>query len=261
MTSLAMFPLGSVLFPHMPLMLRIFEERYVVMLSRVLQEEPSEFGVVLIERGQEVGGGEQRFSTGTAAVITQLETADGSIGLVAEGGRRIEIVEWLEEDPHPAASVRDLPELEWDESLEPLRKRAEQLVRRALARASEFSDQRWSADIELSDDPVAHSWQLAAIAPLGPLDQIALLRSTSMSALLSGLIEYTTEVEQGLLLWTDAEALGLEPDDPARYLDDPDDPEPDDPEPDDLDADDPDPDDHDPNDPDPNEPPDDETRR
>lgn len=251
MTPLAMFPLGSVLFPHMPLMLRIFEERYVVMLSRVLQEEPSEFGVVLIERGQEVGGGEQRFSTGAVAVIKQLETAEGSIGLVAEGGRRVEIVEWLDEDPHPAASVRDLPELEWDESLEPLRDRAEQLVRRALARASEFSDQQWSADIELSDDPVAHSWQLAAIAPLGPLDQIALLRSTSMSSLLSGLIEYTTEVEQGLLLWTDADGLRLDPDDPGPAPDDPDDPDPDDP----------DPDDPEPDDPDPDDPPDDETRR
>lgn len=248
MTPLAMFPLGSVLFPHMPLMLRIFEERYVVMLSRVLQDEPSEFGVVLIERGQEVGGGEQRFSTGAVAVIKQLETAEGSIGLVAEGGRRIEIVEWLDEDPHPAASVRDLPELEWDESLEPLRDRAEQLVRRAIARASEFSDQQWSADIELSDDPVARSWQLAAIAPLGPLDQIALLRSTSMSALLSGLIEYTTELEQGLLLWTDADGLRLDPDDPGPSPEEPglDEPDPDEPG---LDE------------PDPDEPPGDETRR
>lgn len=260
MTPLAMFPLGSVLFPHMPLMLRIFEERYVVMLSRVLQDEPSEFGVVLIERGQEVGGGEQRFSTGAVAVIKQLETAEGSIGLVAEGGRRIEIVEWLDEDPHPAASVRDLPELEWDESLEPVRDRAEQLVRRALARASEFSDQQWSADIELSDDPVARSWQLAAIAPLGPLDQIALLRSTSMSALLSGLIEYTTELEQGLLLWTDADGLrlddpGPDPEEPGLDGPDPDGPGHDDDD-DDLDT-----DDLDTGYPDPDEPPGDETRR
>ena len=89
-----MFPLGSVLFPHMPLSLRIFEERYVVMLSRVLQEDVSEFGVVLIERGQEVGGGEHRFGIGTVARIVQLEASEGFIGLVAEGERRIRVDEF-----------------------------------------------------------------------------------------------------------------------------------------------------------------------
>ena len=56
-----MFPLGSVLFPAMPLALRVFEERYLKMMGAILDQEPSEFGVVLIERGSEVGG---RESTG-----------------------------------------------------------------------------------------------------------------------------------------------------------------------------------------------------
>jgi Lon protease-like protein len=51
MTTLPMFPLASVLFPAMPVALRVFEDRYMVMLSRVLQREPAEFGIVLIERG------------------------------------------------------------------------------------------------------------------------------------------------------------------------------------------------------------------
>ena len=199
-----MFPLGSVLFPHMPLSLRIFEERYIVMLSRVLQDEPSDFGVVLIERGQEVGGGEKRFSVGTVARIVQLEAAEGFIGLVAEGQTRITIEEWLDEDPHPSATVSELPDLEWDDSLLPLREKAEQLVRRTLSRASEFSDLSWSPDVELSDDPVAHVWQLAAIAPLGPLDQIRLLRSATMSELLEGIMEHTLGVELTLASsWTE----------------------------------------------------------
>lgn len=204
-----MFPLGSVLFPHMPLMLRIFEERYIVMLSRVLQDEPSEFGVVLIERGQEVGGGEQRFSVGTVAQITQLEASEGFIGLVAQGGRRVRVVDWLEEDPHPQASVADVPELEWDDALQPLWERAEQQVRRTLARASEFTDQQWSADIELSSDPIPRAWQLAAISPLGPLDQVALLRSSTMVELLERIIEETHAVEVGLSIqWSGDQAPG-----------------------------------------------------
>jgi uncharacterized protein len=195
MTLLPMFPLGSVLFPSMPLPLRVFEERYLVMLSRILDQEPAEFGVVLIERGQEVGGGERRFEVGTVAQVTELEAAEGFIGLIAEGDRRFEVVEWLDDDPHPQAMVKWMPALEWNDDLRPKRERAENAVRRTLALASEFSDQSWSATVEVSDDPVAAVWQLAAIAPLGQLDQVDLLRSPTMDALLNTLIEFTAEAE------------------------------------------------------------------
>ncbi len=203
MTVLPMFPLGSVLFPSMPAALRIFEERYIVMLSKVLGEEPSEFGIVLIERGSEVGGGEQRFPIGTVAQITQVEASEGFIGLVAQGSRRIEIVEWLDDDPHPQAEVRELPELEWQDSLQPLREQAEQLVRRTIAQASEFVEQQWPADIVLDDDPVAAVWQLAGIAPVGPLDQVTLLRSATIEELLRGIIEATQGAAEMLTLQFD----------------------------------------------------------
>lgn len=198
MTDLAMFPLGSVLFPHMPLLLRVFEDRYLIMLSKILQDEPSEFGVVLIERGQEVGGGEQRFSIATVAQITQMDATEGFVVLVAEGGRRVAVEGWFEENPYPRASVRYLPELEWDDSLQPLRDRAEDSVRRILALASEFEDQTWPSDIALNDDPVAAVWQLAAIAPLGPLDQVKLLESATMEQLLKGIIERAAEAGETL---------------------------------------------------------------
>lgn len=199
-----MFPLGSVLFPHMPLLLRVFEDRYLIMLSRILQADSAEFGVVLIERGQEVGGGEHRFDVGTVARITQLDAPEGFVGLLAEGGRRIRVAGWLDEDPHPQAEVEVLPDLEWDDALQPLLDSAERAVRRALARASEFEDQQWSADVELSDEPVAAAWQLAAIAPIGPLDQVALLRSPSLEALLTALLEYVATAEETrLAAWPD----------------------------------------------------------
>jgi Lon protease-like protein len=204
MTELAMFPLGSVLFPHMPVLLRVFEDRYLIMLSRILKSEPSEFGIVLIERGQEVGGGEHRFTVGTIAQIAQLETTDAAVGIVAQGAARIEVVEWLDDDPYPRATVRLLDELVWDAALEPLLERAEQTVRRALALASEFSDQAWSATVEVSDEPVEAAWQLAAIAPLEQLDQVALLRSATMEQLLGALIESTIAAAESIrAAWPD----------------------------------------------------------
>ncbi len=191
MTVMPMFPLGSVLFPAMPTALRVFEERYIVMLSTILGDEPPEFGIVLIERGSEVGGGEQRFPIGTVAQITRVETSEGFIGLIAVGERRIEVVEWLPDDPFPRADVRPVDELEWNEEHRPLLERAEHLVRRTIAKASEFVEQQWPADIVLDDDPVRACWQLAGIAPLGPLDQVRLLRATTVVELLSGIIEAT----------------------------------------------------------------------
>ena len=193
-----MFPLGAVLFPYMPLALRVFEERYVVLLSRILGEEPAEFGVVLIERGQEVGGGEHRFGFGTVAEIVQVEAKEGYIALVAQGGRRVEVIEWQGDDPYPSAEIRELDELEWNDELLPLLAQAEHEVRRTLALASEFADLPWSATVEVSDDPVEAAWQLAAISPLGPLDQVALLRATSMKQLLLLLFKLTVDASESL---------------------------------------------------------------
>jgi Lon protease-like protein len=198
MTVLPMFPLGTVLFPHMPLALRVFEERYIVMLSRILGEEPSEFGVVLIERGQEVGGGEHRFGFATVAEIVQLEAGQGYIGLVAQGGRRVEVVEWQGDDPYPSAEIRELDELEWSDDLLPLLDQAEHEVRRTLALASEFADLPWSPTVEISQNPVEAAWQLAAISPLGPLDQVLLLRATSMKQLLLLLFKLTVDASETL---------------------------------------------------------------
>ncbi|MBM7505347.1 LON peptidase substrate-binding domain-containing protein [Agromyces aurantiacus] len=210
MEAFAMFPLGSVLFPHMPLALRVFEERYLVMMTRVLADPPPEFGVVLIESGREAAGSEpqRRFGFGTVARVTELGTADGELAVVALGDRRIEVLEWLDDDPHPAAVVRELPELEWDESLEPLREQAELVVRRTIARAAEFVDLPWDADVTLSSDPVESSWQLAGIAPLTQLDQFALLRSRSLRDLLAHLVEFTVAAGEVLTAaWPDGDAL------------------------------------------------------
>ena len=207
--EMAMFPLGSVLLPRMPLPLRVFEPRYLAMLASVLGDEPSEFGVVLIERGQEVGGGDIRFGIGTVARITELETGDGMIGLLALGSRRIEILRWLDDDPYPRAEVRAIDELVWSEDDSELLDEAERTVRSALAQASEFMELPWSADTELSDDPGDRIWQLAGIAPLGSLDQVALLRSETPGQLLDSVIRATEDARESLAIaWTDLEPDG-----------------------------------------------------
>ena len=200
-----MFPLGSVLFPHTPLALRIFEERYLVMLGRLLDDDDPQFGVVLIERGSEAGGGDQRFRIGTMARITNVMAGERDIHLIAVGGSRFEVAEWGAEEPYPTATVRELPTLVWDDALTPLRNEAERIVRRVLSRAAEYAEVQWDPDIELSDDPLESSWQLAAIAPLGQLDQFRLLRSTTVGGLLRELIDLTLAAEPVLTATSDGD--------------------------------------------------------
>ena len=171
----------------------MFEERYLVMLSELVKAEDTRFGVVLIERGFEVGGGEHRFGVGTTADIAHIGAEDGVVGLVAQGTERFEVVTWLDDDPYPRAEVRVLPELVWDDRLEPLRAETEQLVRRTLAQASEFAEHVWPADVELAAEPVPALWQLAAIAPVTALDQVTLLRADSAEALLLSLLQLTRD--------------------------------------------------------------------
>ena len=77
---LPMFPLSAVLFPHATMPLHVFEPRYRTLMQDCLAGDPR-FGVVLIERGSEVGGGDQRSRLGTRGVITraaELPTVAGS---------------------------------------------------------------------------------------------------------------------------------------------------------------------------------------
>jgi Lon protease-like protein len=196
MDAFPIFPLGSVLFPGMPLPLRVFEPRYLALLSDILGDEPSEFGVVLIERGSEVGGGEQRFPVGTIAQVTDLDASEDFVVLVAEGTHRFEVTAWLDDDPYPKAEIRILDDFDWEESLGPLREKADAAVRSLLTLATELAGEGWPADVELSADPVAASWQLAAIAPLGPMDQVQLLNSADLPTLLVRLIEFANGAEE-----------------------------------------------------------------
>src|SRR2546422_11123745 len=96
-----MFPLGSVLFPHVELPLHVFEPRYRALVEACLAGD-GEFGVVLIERGSEVGGGGTRFSIGTVArIVAAGRLPHGRYLLPPEGTRRPRLREWLPDDPFP----------------------------------------------------------------------------------------------------------------------------------------------------------------
>lgn len=193
-----MFPLSTVLMPGMPLPLRIFEERYLKLLGDLLGAETPEFGVVLISRGPEVGGGEKRMNIGTIASVTNIGTTEQFYGLESVGSRRFRVNAWLPDDPYPLADIDFIPDLIWDDTLMPARVHLETKVRQLLAFASEFGDLQYGPDVEFSDDPMEACWQLAGVLPVGELDQMDLLGSQSAEELIAKTYEIVKFAEQGL---------------------------------------------------------------
>ena len=86
-----LFPLNTVLFPGGPLPLRIFEPRYLDMVSGCLKSD-SPFGVLLIREGRETGPATTH-DVGTLARITDwYQGSDGLLGVTAIGEQRFRLV-------------------------------------------------------------------------------------------------------------------------------------------------------------------------
>jgi len=172
-----MFPLGTVLLPGAVLPLHVFEMRYREMVRDCLDAPEHEFGVVMIERGSEVGGGDQRSAVGTVARMVQVaELDDGRFAMVCVGTRRIRVVAWLPDDPYPLADVDDWPD---DESsnvdLAPRIEALSARVRRAAAFAVELGDSVVGPLGDVRGDAPVDSYHLVAATPIGPSDTYRLL--------------------------------------------------------------------------------------
>ena len=107
---LPLFLLRTVLFPHMPLSLQIFEERYKRMLEDCLAAGKT-FGVVAIKQGEEVGGDATPCQVGTLARIQQVEKQDdGRINIVITGASRFRVLRQVPGKPYLQADVSYLRE-------------------------------------------------------------------------------------------------------------------------------------------------------
>jgi Lon protease-like protein len=199
-TELAMFPLGTVLFPGAVLPLHVFEPRYRTLVQRCLAGEP-EFGVVLIERGHEVGGGDVRTSVGTVARLVEVaELPDGRYAIVTVGTRRIRVTAWLDDDPHPRAEVEDWPDDPSPGDLDETFHDVVTTLRRVLALSAELGRPAPPATIDLPSEPTLGVYHAAAAAPLGPHDRQRLLAAPGPDQRLNLLGELLDEQATALAL-------------------------------------------------------------
>jgi Lon protease-like protein len=169
------------LFPTQLLPLHVFEPRYRQM-TRDLLAGDGRFGVVLIERGNEVGGGDTRSDFGCVAQLVQAQqTPDGRFALMAIGVERLRVTRWLPDEPYPRALVQIVDDTESALSPEDLENRyraSMAMLRRVLALAAEIGEPAPASTIEFLDDPRTGSLQLCAAVPVGPFDRQRLLAAS-----------------------------------------------------------------------------------
>ncbi len=98
MIELPLFPLKTVLLPGNTLSLKVFETRYLDMIAECMRED-SNFGIILIYKGEETRGDTDIHSIGTTAKISDWQDrADGLLGVTALGLERFEIISTRNQD-------------------------------------------------------------------------------------------------------------------------------------------------------------------
>jgi Lon protease-like protein len=178
--TLGMFPLSLVLFPTAGLPLQVFEPRYLALMADCLDGD-GEFGVVLISRGSEVGGGDQRVAVGTSARISHLGSIDdGRLMVLASGVERLRVVSWLPDDPYPRAEVEPFA-LELGPHDRKSVTRAERAVRHLSYAVCELGEvPALPYGVDLSGSPEEVAWRLCSLAPLNLIDHQELLAASSV---------------------------------------------------------------------------------
>lgn len=90
--TIPLFPLHTVLFPEGTLPLRIFEPRYLDMVSNCMKTGCG-FGICLIREGSEVGRAADTYDIGTVCDISYFDKQpDGLLGITATGRQRFQII-------------------------------------------------------------------------------------------------------------------------------------------------------------------------
>ena len=108
--TLPLFPLNTLLFPGGVLPLKVFEQRYMDMMKRCLQDD-SPFGVCLIKEGAEVAAPAVPYLVGTLARIGNWEMPQlGVLNVRAIGVQRFQVLAYdTQEDGLLVAQAVKLP--------------------------------------------------------------------------------------------------------------------------------------------------------
>lgn len=213
----AVFPLATSFLPGDSVSLNVFETRYLDMLTHVMSTG-RQFVSVLIARGSEVGGKDERFQHGVIISIEKISPLDQSLLLEATAVAVVDIETWLQDDPYPRAicqlrysrSLANSDCIKIAKALSLTAQRLRLLLEKAKKHDSEspygtavlnaiasIASGRWWDDQVSTAHLEEVMWLLARCVPCGALDRYDLLREATLETrvhLLDQIIEHVSEM-------------------------------------------------------------------
>ena len=234
---LPLFPLHTVLFPHLPLPLQVFEERYRAMTADLVAVDSpyaGRFVVSMITDGAEVGGEATTREIGTICELRSAERhADGRWSILAVGVARARLGAIDDSGPYAIVDTVELEEAAGTEApaLVPAVQQALDAylatVKRFVARAASVGDHanesaQVSASLDevlkpihLPEDPVAASYAVGGVLQVELLRKQRLLElpdaASRLSVELDLLRRETRLLADGELPTVPASDLGYHP--------------------------------------------------
>jgi len=183
---LPLFPLHTVLLPGAALGLRLFERRYLDMVSDCGRNGRG-FGICLILEGDEAGTAATPAAFGTEAVIEDFGTGDdGLLTLQVRGARRFHVDRTRVRDNGLVMGDVQWREADIDDPLRPEHSLLATLLQHFLEKVggehSKVSNARF-------DDASWVSWRLAEFMPIGDAQRLALLQLDDPHARLDQLLQ------------------------------------------------------------------------
>ena len=207
MTLTPAFPVGAAYVPGDAVNLRVFEDRYLSRVERVLQGDNT-FVSVLISAGSEVGGHDQRFDTGVLVHVDHVEPADFGIMVYAHASHAVIVTSWNNDDSYPRVEfmMRHDKELPDDEVL---------AVRALLQNLSSDIDHLFALmDVHnisrpqipggasglvqgVRDDEIGPLlWTLVRLLPSGPLARYEILSEMSLRQRAVRMLDEVTHLQE-----------------------------------------------------------------
>ena len=205
---------GTVVFPQTVVPLAAAQARSLRLIDEVMSGDRS-VGVVLQHDSEQEGAGPGEVNQiGVIGTILQMmRVPDGSVRLAIQGNERMEVIEWVTEEPYLVAKVRRMPEDQTDSAeVQALSRNTLELFQRLVELVPHLPDELVTAALNI-DDPQHLAYMVASNLRMEPEERQKLLEINTLQDKLTYLNQFITKeldvLELGKRLQTEVqEELG-----------------------------------------------------
>jgi ATP-dependent Lon protease len=185
---------GTVVFPHTVVPLAAAQARSLRLIDEVMSGDRSVGVVLQHDADQEGAGPNEVHQIGVIGTILQMmRVPDGSVRLAIQGNERMEVVDWVAEEPYLVAKVRRMPEDQTDSTeVQALSRNTLELFQRLVELVPHLPDELVTAALNI-DNPQHLAYMVASNLRMEPEERQKLLEIDTLQGKLTFLNQFITK--------------------------------------------------------------------